>query len=184
MQKRWAVAAGSVVGAVALLGSAGIAFADLVITVPAPVGQATATAANVVGVLGVANTASAATPTSAAASADALKIGNTTVVGGSQIGVGTNSGKVIDTGSTPLGRLQVLPWNANVSQSSAGQHASSSAAAARATLINPNVANLDLLQSGTSATHSGMKSSGSAYSDLAVANVGGVKGMTIKVLHS
>src|SRR5437763_15226070 len=110
MHKRWAVAAGSVVGAVALLGSAGVAFADLVITVPAPVGQATATAANVAGVVGVANTASAATPTSGAASADALKIGNTTVVGGNQIGVGTNSGKVIDTGSTPLGRLQVLPW--------------------------------------------------------------------------
>jgi len=184
MHKRWAVAAGSVLAAVTVLGSAGMAFADLVITVPAPVGQATATAANVVGVLGVANTASAATPTSGAASADALKIGNTTVVGGSQIGVGTNSGKVIDTGSTPLGRLQVLPWNANVSQSSAGQQANSSAAAARATLINPDVANLDLLQSGTSATHSGMKSSGSAYSDAAVLNVGGVKGMTIKVLHS
>jgi hypothetical protein len=184
MHKRWAVAAGSALAAVTVLGSAGMAFADLVITVPAPVGQATATAANVVGVLGVANTASAATPTSGAASADALKVGNTTVVGGSQIGVGTNSGKVIDTGSTPLGRLQVLPWNANVSQSSAGQQANSSAAAARATLINPNVANLDLLQSGTSASHSGMKSSGNAYSDLAVANVGGVKGMTIKVLHS
>src|SRR4051794_2729523 len=106
MHKRWAVAAGSVLAAVAVLGSAGIAFADLVITVPAPVGQATATAANVVGVLGVANTASAATPTSGAASADALKVGNTTVVGGNQIGVGTNAGKVIDTGATPLGRLQ------------------------------------------------------------------------------
>lgn len=184
MHKRWAVAAGSVLAAVAVLGSAGIAFADLVITVPAPVGQATATAANVVGVLGVANTASAATPTSGAAKADALKVGNTTVVGGTQIGVGTNSGKVIDTGSTPLGRLQVLPWNANVSQSSAGQQANSSAAAARGTLLNPDVANLDLLQSGTSATHSGMKSSGSAYSDAAVLNVGGVKGMTIKLLHS
>ena len=184
MHKRWAVAAGSVLAAVAVLGSAGLAFADLVITVPAPVGQATAAAANVVGVLGVAKTTSAAAPTSGAASADALKIGNTTVVGGSQIGVGTNAGKAIDTGTTPLGRLQVLPWNANVSQSSAGQQANSSAAAARATLINPNVANLDLLQSGTSASHSGMKSSGNAYSDLAVANVGGVKGMTIKLLHS
>jgi hypothetical protein len=184
MHKRWAVAAGSALAAVTVLGSAGLAFADLVITVPAPVGQATAAAANVVGVLGVAKTASAATPTSGAASAGALTIGNTTVVGGNQIGVGTNSGKVIDTGSTPLGRLQVLPWNANVSQSSAGQQANSSAAAARATLLNPNVANLDLLDSGTSATHSGMKSSGAAYSNAAVLNVGGVNGMTIKVLHS
>jgi len=184
MHKRWAVAAGSVLAAVALLGSAGVAFADLVITVPAPVGQATAAAANVVGVLGVAKTASAATPTSGAANADALKIGNTTVVGGNQIGVGTNAGKVIDTGKTPLGQLQVLPWNANVSQSSAGQQANSAAAAARATLINPDVANLDLLQSGTSATHTGMTSTGSAYSDAAVLNVGGVKGMTIKLLHS
>ena len=184
MHKRWAVAAGSVLAAVAVLGSAGVAFADLVITVPAPVGQATATAANVVGVLGVANTASAATPTSGAASADALKIGNTTVVGGSQVGVGSNSGKAIDTGTTPLGRLQVLPWNANVSQSASGQQANSSAAAVRGTLINPDFANADILQSGTSATHTGMTSSGSAYSDAAVLNFGGAKGMTLKVLHS
>jgi len=184
MHKRWAVAAGSVLAAVAVLGSAGLAFADLVITVPAPVGQATAAAANVVGVLGVAKTTSAAAPTSGAASADALKIGNTTVVGGNQIGVGTNAGKAIDTGTTPLGRLQVLPWNANVSQTPAGQQANSSAAAVRGTLINPNVANADILQSGTSATHSGMKSSGSAYSDAAVLNLGGVNGMTLKVLHS
>lgn len=184
MHKRWAVAAASVLAAVTVLGSAGVAFADLVITVPAPVGQATAAAANVVGVLGVAKTASAATPTNGAASADALKIGNTTIVGGNQIGVGTNSGKVIDTGSTPLGQLQVLPWKATVGSSSSGQSASSSAAAVRGTLINPDVANLDLLQSGTSATHTGMKSTGSAYSDAAVLNVGGVKGMTIKLLHS
>lgn len=184
MHKRWAVAAGSVLAAVAVLGSAGIAFADLVITVPAPVGQATATAANVVGVVGVANTASAATPTTGAASADALKIGNTTVVGGQQIGVGSTSGKAYDSGTTPLGRLQVLPWNANVSQSASGQQANSSAAAVRGTLLNPDFANADILQSGTSANHTGMTSSGSAYSDAAVLNFGGAKGMTLKILHS
>jgi hypothetical protein len=184
MHKRWAVAAGSVTAAVLVLGSAGIAFADLVITVPAPVGQAAATAVNVAGVLGVANTASAASPTNGAAAADALKIGNTTVVGGKQVGVGTNSGKAIDTGTTPLGRAQVLPWNATVGQSGSSQNASSSAAAVRGTLINPDVANLDVLQSSTSASNNGMKSSGAASSDAAVLNVGGVKGMTIKVLHS
>jgi hypothetical protein len=170
--------------AVLVLGSAGIAFADLVITVPAPVGQATATAANVAGVVGVANTASAAAPTSGAAGADALKIGNTTVVGGKQVGVGTNAGKAVDTGTTPLGRLQVLPWNATVGQSGSSQSASSSAALARLMLMNPDVANADILQSSTSATNNGMNSTGAASSDAAVLNVGGVKGMTIKVLHS
>ena len=184
MHKRWAVAAGSVMAAVLVLGSAGVAFADLVITVPAPVGQATATAANVAGIVGVANTASAASPTSGAAGADALKLGNTTVVGGTQVGVGTNSGKVLDTGNTSLGRLQVLPWNATVGQSGSTQTASSNAAAVRGTLLNPDFANADILQSSTSASNNGLKSSGRASSDAAVLNVGGVKGMTIKILHS
>jgi len=184
MHKRWAVAAGSVLAALLVVGSAGIAFADLVIPVPAPVGQATAAAANVVGVLGVGVTGSAASPTGAAATGNALTVGGKTIVGTTQVGPGSSATKAYDSGTTPLGRLQVLPAQASVTQSPTSRQANSSAALLRGTLLNPSVGSADVLQSQTSATHTGMTSTGSASSDAAVLNLGGANGMTLKVLHS
>jgi hypothetical protein len=105
-----------------------------------------------------------------------------TATGGSQQGVGRSEGNAFDTGSTPVGQVEVAPWQADVSEDDAGSTATGEAALLRLYLLNTGAVDATVLGSTSSASHQGTSSSASASSD--GANVGLADLLQVVLLHS
>lgn len=156
----------------------------ITINTPAPVSTAEGVGLDVGGVVGVGLTDTAAGQDTATADATAVEVLGTPVIGGSQTGPGEDAGALLDTGQTGLGRLEVAPWDAKVTQDANSRDAEANAALARANLISPDTASVDVLQSSAASHHEGLLSSAFATSDALVLNLGGPNGFTIRLLHS
>lgn len=145
-----------------LLGLPVAARADL-----APPGAATATALQVGSLIGVSNTGAAANPSTADAHAAVIELGGAPVLGtgGSQASTGDSGGALLDTGASLPAQVQVAPWHASATGSSATSNRSSKASAAAARAGIPNVADLGVLQSQSSAQHTSARSTGAGSSD-------------------
>src|SRR5258706_2213851 len=94
-----------------------IAIAVPAFAAPPPCGQAGAVALKLDPILEISHTGAKACSTGPASSATAnvveLPSGGPLIdgtTGGSQDGAGHKEGNLLDTGATPLGRLQLLPW--------------------------------------------------------------------------
>jgi hypothetical protein len=169
---------------------AGAAFAD---TTPAPDGTASAVAAQVGDVLAIGQTAARSGTSDAEATANALSLGGKPPA--SQFGGSTKSaddsdasGNLIDTGSTPLGRVQVTPWEAHTRKPSSATNncrtANGKAALARVTVVDEKTGQVNVLQSQSDAAHCGLTSTGSSSGDGATVNLGGDSGLLLVLLHS
>lgn len=156
---------------------------------PAQDATAHAVAAKVGDIASAGETDAKAGPTDAEATGNALTLGGKPPAdqfGGTattKSGDKKKSGHLLDTGETPLGRLQLTPWDAEVAQAQC-RTADGKAAVARAVLVNADVLALNLLQSESHAKHCGMESSGSGSSDGATVNLGGKSGLMLTLLHS
>ena len=133
----------------------------------APAATATATAANVGGLLGVSMTGAGADPNTAGARASVIEVGGEPVLGtgGSQASTGESGGALVDTGEALPAKVQLAPWRATARGSAANSTRSSKASAAVARAAVPDVANLGVLQSESSAEHQSGKSVGAGSSD-------------------
>jgi hypothetical protein len=154
-----------------LLGLPVAARADL-----APPGSAAATALQVGSLVGVSTTGATAGPNSADAQASVIDVGGEPLLGtgGSQAGSGESSGALLDTGDALPARVEVAPWHAAATGSAASSDRSSNASAAAARAAVPDVVDLGVLQSESSAEHRSTRSIGSASSDgidLGLANI-------------
>ena len=183
MKARSAVAGALVAGTV-MLGATAAKAADTLIKVPAPVGVAQGAGLNVDGIVTVGQTGAAAGQDSAVAGAVPVAVLGKPLIGGTQSGTGQKSGALLDTGATPLGRLEVAPFKVSASQTATQRQASAESAAARADVIDPDFIHVDVLQSASSATHVGQLSRGQAVSDGVVVRIGGPDGTVIRILHS
>jgi hypothetical protein len=179
-----AAIAAVVVGAGVVVGTTAAQASDTLIKIPAPPGAASGAAATVGDLVSIGQTDATATQNGASAGSVSVSLGGHTIIGGSQSGPGQNTGALLDTGATPLGRVQVAPFAASVTQTDSRRQADAASAAARADVIDPDVVHVDVLQSASSATHTGQLSSGRAVSDGVVVRVGGPSGTTIRILHS
>ena len=183
MSKRWAVAAGIL--AVTTIGAAGVGYADIIkINVPAPVSTAEAVAADVAGVVGVGHTQGTTGQNTATATANAIELGGKPLIGVTQEGVGSKADALLDTKQTPLGRLEVAPADAKVAQNGGTKTAEGNAALARANVINPDTVKADVLQSSSQTSWENNVSRAFSSSDALVLQLGGVDGLTLRVLHS
>jgi hypothetical protein len=184
-RKRWRLLA--VAGAFVLsVGTAVGVRAQETTQEPAPPGESEAVAAEVEGIAAVGRSHAEADGDGGEARGHALELFGeppSEAFGGSQKGEGTSEGALLDTGDTPLGRAQVLPWEAAVGREGNTQEAQGAAAAARAVLPD-GLVTLAVLQSESHASHTGGKSAGSASSDGAFVNLGGEEGVTVRVLHA
>jgi hypothetical protein len=188
MNTCWKIAASSLLGAAVLVGSAGVAGAELItINIPAPISQAEGIAANVGGIVGIGHTQSDATPTTGDAVANAVEIGGKAplaILGSTQNGPGHTDNNLIDTAQTPVGRLEVAPSSATVADTGAVRQSDAAAALLRGNLFDPEFASIDVLQSESVARHEGLLSDAFATSDALVLNFGGADGTTLRLLHS
>ena len=180
-------AAMATVSGAALLAVPGVAFAE---TTPAADGTASAVAAQVGDILAIGQTSAKAGQTGSEATANALALGGAPPAeqfGGSVKSTDTparKSGRLLDTGSTPLGRVQVTPWEASAEPQGDCRAASGTAALARVTLIDEQTLHVNLLQSQSSATHCGLTSTGKGSSDGGTVDLGGEGGIALVLLHS
>jgi hypothetical protein len=158
------------------------ATAALADTVPPPPASASASALDVAGVISAGQTSASAGPTDSSATASALSLGGNTLSEG-QTGGSTKSGKasgaIFDSGATPLGSLAITPWSVSAEQGKA----SSDAAVARLTVIDPNTVAVNVLQSHSDATYDNSASKGSSSSDGATVMLGG-GALYLQVLHA
>ena len=183
MRKRWAVAAGIL--AATSIGVAGVGYADIIkINVPAPESTAEAVAADVAGVVGVGHTEGTTGQNTATATANAVELGGQPVVGVTQEGVGSKADALLDTKQTGLGRLEVAPADAKVTQNGGTKTAEGNAALARANVINPDTVKADVLQSSSQTSWENNVSRAFSSSDALVLQIGGPDGLTLRVLHS
>jgi hypothetical protein len=182
---RRTIAALAAVSGAALVVTPGVAFAE---TTPAVDATASAVAAQVGDILAVGQTSAKAGQSEMEATANALAIGGAPLseqFGGSTKSTGSSkkSGQLLDTGSTPLGRLQVTPWEAATEPKDGCRTASSRAALARVTLVDEETLHLNVLQSQSDASHCGATSTGKGSSDGATLNLGG-DALALVLLHS
>ena len=102
----------------------------------APVGSAEASVAQVgtssQPLVSVSHTQASSSGDGSSSSANVVEVGGTTVVGSQQSGNTATSGSVLDTGSTPVGRVQVAPWSTSQTKSSNTNKSSGDAAVAKA----------------------------------------------------
>ena len=134
---------------------------------PAPVGQATATAAQVTNLVSLSATGAKADQSTAEARAAVISIQGKPFLGtgGTQQSEGDSGGSLLDTGDKAPARLQVAPWHATAKGSAGSAHRSSHGSAALARLEMPSVAKVGLLTSDAQADHATDKSTGTAVSD-------------------
>lgn len=181
------VRAGLAVFAVCLLAAPiKIAVAETT-TTPAPPGQSEAVAAKVGTVIAVGYTKATANSNSGEATANALELQGKPLsagTGGTQKGKGKSSGATYDSKDTPLGRLMLTPWSAEVKEDSSGRSSESDAALLKLILINSGTASVQVLHTNSKARHNDDKSTANTSSDGARANVGGDRGLTVILLHS
>lgn len=162
-----------------------VATADTV--TPAPPGSSEAVAAQVGTAAKVGYTKATADTASGEATANAVEVGGKPLssgTGGTQKGAGKAGGALYDSKDTPLGRLMLTPWTAEVKQTGDKRSSSSDAALLRLILVNSNTASADVLRTTSHAEHQSMHSKGKTSSDGARINIGGEKGLTVVLLHS
>jgi len=150
-----------------------------------PPGDASGAAAKVEGILGVSETGATVDDGSGNASASVVTVGGEPLfdgTSGEQTGEGSQSGALYDTGPTPLGQAQVMPWSASVTDDGTTTEASSEAAVLSLSLLDPAVLEATVLSSSSSASGDSDSSSGSASTDGAVVNALGQ--LNVTVLHS
>lgn len=187
---RKAIGLAAAISGVALVIPGTAAFAD---TTPAPDGVASAVAAQVGDLVAVGQTSAKAGTSEAEATANALSIGGappSKEFGGTTKSSDDSdaSGGLIDTGSTPLGRVQVTPWEAHTRKPAAATNncrtATGKAALARITLVDDKTGQVNVLQSQSDATHCGLTSTGASSGDGATVDLGGDGGLALVLLHS
>ncbi|HEX8004704.1 MAG TPA: hypothetical protein VF519_18610 [Mycobacteriales bacterium] len=178
----------------AAAGAAGLAVALCLVptaagaddTVPsAPAGSAEASVLTVGDLIAISRTAAEASGSGGTASAGVVVVNGQPVLGtgGTQQGAGRTGGSLLDTGETPLGRVVVAPWQAEVSESGGTHTARGRAAALEAYVVDEDTASVVLLESTSEASHTGGTSNGSSSSDGAhVRLLGGTVDVT--VLHA
>src|SRR5581483_8828796 len=134
---------------------------------PAPVGQATATAAQVSSIVSLSSTGARADQSAAEAKAAVISVGGQPVLGtgGSQQSEGDAGGALLDTGDKAPARLQVAPWHATAKGTASSAHRSSHGEAALARLDVPGAAKVGLLTSDSQADHTTDRSTGTSVSD-------------------
>ena len=161
-----------------------------VIEVPAPPSSASAVALRLGSLLDISKTGAVANDTDSqnpqpSADASVLRINEQILLGtgGSQKGVGSQDGVLIDTGANNPIRVEVAPWATKVEESS--QDPETVHSKAQAALVKANVANVvkaALLHSESDATWTKGKSTGTAYTngvELGIANA-----ISVVLLHS
>ena len=192
MRKSWGIAACLTAGLVLVVPGTALA-QETPTTTPAGEGSASAVAAEIEGVAAAGETEARAGQNDAEATANALSLGGeppSEQFGGTTKSDGDSdaSGGLLDTGDTPLGRLQVTPWEAHTRKASAAngncRTAQGRAAVARVTLIDKDTLDVNLLQSQSDARHCGLRSFGAGSSDGATLALGGEGGLLLTLLHS
>lgn len=159
-------------------------------TVPAPAATSEAYALVLANLLAISHTKSSASGGGTSSTANVLEIGGKPLAsqfGGTQSGVGSSSGHLIDLGQANAFRFAVAPWSASNSQSSSQTTANSIADLLILGLGNPSTsqsASLRVLQSQSSSTWTSGQSTGTGSTDGAILNLGGAKGVTVDLLHS
>lgn len=139
------------------------AYADLI---PAPPAQASGVAVQVGSLLDLSKTDAAAGSGAPTATASVIRLQGQPVLdlGGTQQGDGATGGSLLDTGASLPARAEVAPWHAAADGThTSTRHAKSSAAVARAEA--PGIVKAGVVSSESEATHTDMKSSGTAVSD-------------------
>jgi hypothetical protein len=180
--RRKGIFAAVAAAAVALGVSPTAAWADRLDLVPAPPASASAVAAQVGSLLDVSQTGATAGGDGSAAQASVVDLlGHPLLgLGGSQQGDGQSNGSLLDTGSSVPARVEVAPWSATADSHGGVTHGHGSAAAAR--VDAPHVATAGVLTSESDATHTDMKSTGTAASDGFQASI--LDGIGLVLLHS
>ena len=150
----------------------------------APAGNATATAAQVTGLVGISTTGAAADPTRAGAHAAVLNLDGQPLLGtgGSQTTQGESGGALLDTGAGLPVQAQVAPWHAAATGSSSSAKRSSRASAALTRVAAPGVLQAGVLTSDSQASHETAQSTALSTSealDLSLADLA-----RVVLLHS
>lgn len=170
-----------VVGALAvgpLIAAPTLAFADTG-TTPAPPANGQASAVSITGVVAGGQTSANADQSSGNADANALTVGGKPLsdqTGGSAHADASkpksdSSGALVDTGETPVGRVEVLPWEAHATYSDSKRTGSADAALARI-LLPQGLLTVAVGDSTSKAEHDGLTSTGSSSSDGATIDAG------------
>jgi hypothetical protein len=124
---------------------------------------------------------------SSSATANGLEVNGDPLIdgttGGTQNGAGHKNGALLDTGTTPLGQLQLTPWSAAVTSSDSGSTSDADAALLRLIVGDPSVLQAAVLQSHSHAQSDSSGSSSSSSSDGAVVNAGD-GALDVHVLHA
>ena len=130
---------------------------DTTTTTPPPPGHAEGYALLVDPLLAIGHSSADATSTGGSATGNAVELGGAPLIdgttGGTQKGAGKKNGALLDTGVTPLGQLQLTPWSAAVTSTSAGSTADGDAALLRLFLVDPTVLRAAVLQSTSHAEY-------------------------------
>lgn len=152
---------------------------------PAPNGTARSTVVKVGEILTISETEAEAGPETGRARAGVIYLNGQTVLGtgGEQEGEGSKEGALFDTGETPLGRLQLAPWEVEVTQSESERTARGRSAALDLFVLDEDTVSVVLLESESEARHTDGRSSGSSSSDGARLRIGGDL-IDVTVLHS
>jgi len=156
-------------------------------TTPAPPGSSEAVAAQVGDIVKVGYTKATADPSKGESTANAVELMGKPIssgTGGAQKGKGKSSGALFDSKDTPLGRIMLTPWQAEVDENGETRISNSDAALLKLVLVNSGTASVNVLHTRSNAQHSGMNSKGKTASDGARVNVGGSGGLTVTLLHS
>lgn len=180
MKKRTAVGMGVLLTIGTSGALAGTAGAETV-TTPAPPATASGSGLHIPGVLSVGTTGAGADGADAASGAVVVSLLGQPLIGGGQAGTGHTEDALIDTGETPLGQLEVAPWEATAASGDSARAAEAKAAVARADVISPDLLHVDLIQSQSGVAHTDPLSAGASSSDAAVIRFGS---LTLKVLHA
>lgn len=158
-----------------------------VVEVPAPPASASAVALKLGSLLDISKTGAVAHDTQKdpkpTAEASILRVNEQVLLGlgGTQEGVGSKDGVLIDTGANNPIRVEVAPWSTKVEE----QDADTVHSNAQAALVKANVANVvtaALLHSGSDATWTKGKSTGTAFSN--GAELGIANAVSVVLLHS
>jgi hypothetical protein len=171
----------------ALAGERAPVSADGTTSTTPPPGAAEANALLVDPLLAIAHTKATAGSGSGSATGNAVELGGEPLIegktGGTQQGVGSKEGSLLDTGVTPLGQLQLTPWSAAVTSAGDKTASDGDAALVRLFLVDPTVLRAAVLQSHSHAESDSSGTSSSSSSDGATLDAGD-GALSITVLHA
>ncbi|HET6793118.1 MAG TPA: hypothetical protein VFH45_01675 [Acidimicrobiales bacterium] len=180
-------ARGNVILAVACGGVLAVASPLAAMAASAPVGSSEGTVAQVGSssqpIVSVSHTQASSSGDGSSSSANVVEVGGNTVVGSG--GSNQTSGSVLDTGSTPAGRVEVAPWSTSSGHSGSTNTASGDAAVAKADVAGAaqvGVARSHSESSYTTGSDGSTQSCGSTSTDGVTVAAGGSN--VVDLLHS